>query len=66
MSESLFLYVKHIAVYKAAKASNLSGLHSTQRDLLPPWPKKLYPEIAKRTKALQDEYDDLLARYQNF
>ncbi|PSN14248.1 hypothetical protein C7293_12550 [filamentous cyanobacterium CCT1] len=66
LSESLFLYINHVAVYKAAKAANLSGLHSTQRDLLPPWPKKLYPEIAKRTQALQDEYNNLLARYKNF
>lgn len=65
LSDSLFLYIKHVAVYKAAKAANISNLHSTQRALLPPWPERLYPEIEKRTRVLQDEYDNLLSRYKS-
>ena len=65
LSDSLFLYIKHVAVYKAAKSANISNLHSIQRALLPPWPERLYPEIEKRTRVLQDEYDNLLSRYKS-
>jgi len=64
--EALLSYIKHIAVYKAARSAGFTDLHHTQKDLLPPWPENLYPIIEQRTKALQNEYDDLLARYKNF
>jgi hypothetical protein len=64
--EALLSYIKHIAVYKAARAAGFTDLHHTQKDLLPPWPENLYPIVEKRTKTLQNEYDDLLARYKNF
>jgi hypothetical protein len=64
--EALLSYLDHIAVYKAARAAGFTDLHNTQKDLLPPWPDNLYILIEQRTKALQNEYDDLLARYKNF
>jgi hypothetical protein len=64
--EALLSYINHIAVYKAARTAGFNDLHNTQKDLLPPWPDNLYPLIEQRTKALQNEYDDLLARYKNF
>ena len=64
--EALLSYIKHIAVYKAARSAGFLDLHNTQKNLLPPWPENLYPAIERRTKVLQNEYDDLLARYKNF
>ncbi|WP_146141193.1 hypothetical protein [Stenomitos frigidus] len=64
--EALLSYIRHVAVYKAARSAGFTDLHNTQKDLLPPWPENLYPEIERRTKALQNEYDDLLARYKDF
>lgn len=64
--EALLSYIKHVAVYKAARAAGFTDLHNTQKDLLPLWPENLYPIIEQRTKAFQNEYDDLLARYKNF
>jgi hypothetical protein len=64
--EALLSYIRHVAVYKAARASGCTDLHNTQKDLLPPWPENLYPEIERRTKALQNEYDDLITRYKSF
>jgi hypothetical protein len=59
--QPLLAYIKHVAVYKAAKDAGYT-------DLLPihlqePWPADFFPAIEKRTKALQGEYDKLLALY---
>ena len=64
--EALLSYIKHVAVYKAARSAGFTDLHHTQKHLLPPWPENLYPIIEQRTKALQSEYDNLLDRYKNF
>lgn len=63
--EPLLAYMKHVAVYKASKSAGYSDVHNDPFliKLQEPWPEGFFPAIEKRTKALQSEYDNILAQY---
>ena len=63
LQASLLAYIDHVAVYKAAIAAGFTDLHGTQRELLTPWPRDLFPLIEDRTLKLQREYEILLHAY---
>jgi len=54
----LVQYVRHVAVYKAIRSVGEETLFPI--NLGEEWPHNLFPEIEKRTMALQREYEKLL------
>jgi hypothetical protein len=54
----LLAYINHVAVYNAAVAAGFKDLHNTQRELLTPWPYKLFGAIETRTLELQKVYEE--------
>jgi hypothetical protein len=61
--QPLLAYIKHVAVYKAARAAGHSDLFPIH--FQEPWPAIFFPTIEKRTKELQKEYDKLLVFYKD-
>jgi|RhiMetdeSRZDD1v2_1073273.scaffolds.fasta_scaffold280330_3 hypothetical protein len=61
--EPLLMYIKHVAVYKAAKSAGFNELLPIH--LQEPWPKDFFPLIEIKTKELQAEYDKLLIQYKD-
>lgn len=55
----LVRYMRHIAVYKALRASDCRDVDPIH--LQEPWPQQLFPLVEKRTRALQREFDETLA-----
>lgn len=64
LQAALLSYIDHVAVYNAAVAAGFTDLHDTQRDLLTPWPRELFPLIEARTLKLQNEYVASLNKYE--
>jgi hypothetical protein len=64
LQAALLAYIDHVAVYNAAISAGFTDLHGTQRDLLTPWPRELFPLIEARTLELQHEYVSSLNAYQ--
>lgn len=51
-------YLRHVAVYQAMRAAEVKGDPIAVDE---PWPGNLFPTIERRTMALQEEYNRLLA-----
>ena len=64
LQAALLSYIDHVAVYKAAIAAGFTDLHGSQRELLTPWPRELFPLIEDHTLKLQREYVILLNAYE--
>ncbi len=64
LQAALLSYIDHVAVYNAAIAAGFTDLHRSQRELLTPWPRELFPLIEDRTLKLQREYGILLNAYE--
>ncbi len=64
LQDALLSYINHVAVYNAAIAAGFTDLHGTQRELVTPWPRELFPLIKDRTLQLQQEYVILLKSYE--
>jgi hypothetical protein len=54
----LVRFLRHVAVYKALRASG--DTNTFPLTVGEPWPERLFPEIEKRTRAVQEEYNRLL------
>ena len=64
LQAALLSYIDHVAVYNAAIAAGFTDLHGSQRELLTPWPRELFPLIEDHTLTLQREYVILLNAYE--
>ncbi len=64
LQAALLSYIDHVAVYNAAIAAGFTDLHGSQRELLTPWPRELFPLIEDHTLKLQQEYVILLNAYE--
>ena len=64
LQAALLSYIDHVAVYNAAIAAGFTDLHGSQRELLTPWPRELFPLIEDHTLKLQREYVILLNAYE--
>jgi hypothetical protein len=64
LQAALLSYIDHVAVYNAAIAAGFTDLHGSQRELLTPWPRDLFPLIEERTLKLQRDYVILLNAYE--
>jgi hypothetical protein len=64
LQAALLSYIDHVAVYNAAIAAGFTDLHGSQRELLTPWPRDLFPLIEDRTLKLQRDYVILLNAYE--
>jgi hypothetical protein len=64
LQAALLSYIDHVAVYNAAIAAGFKDLHGSQRELLTPWPRELFPLIEDHTLKLQREYVILLNAYE--
>jgi hypothetical protein len=64
LQAALLSYIDHVAVYNAAIAAGFTDLHGSQRELLTPWPRDLFPLIEDRTLKLQRKYGILLNAYE--
>jgi hypothetical protein len=64
LQAALLSYIDHVAVYNAAIAAGCTDLHGSQRELLTPWPRELFPLIEDHTLKLQREYVILLNAYE--
>jgi hypothetical protein len=64
LQNALLCYIDHVAVYNAAIAAGFTDLHGSQKELLTPWPKELFPLIEARTLKLQQEYESSLRAYE--
>jgi hypothetical protein len=56
---ALVRYMRHVAVYKALRASGSHDLDPIH--LQEPWPAELFPLVEHRTKEIQKEFDDLVS-----
>jgi len=64
LQAALLSYIDHVVVYNAAIAAGFNDLHDTQRELLTPWPRELFPLKDARIFKLQREYVILLHAYE--
>jgi hypothetical protein len=64
LQAALLSYIDHVAVYNAAIAAGFTDLHGSQRELLTPWPRDLFPLIEDHTLKLQRDYVILLNEYE--
>ena len=64
LQAALLSYIDHVAVYNATIAAGFTDLHGSQRELLTPWPRDLFPLIEERTLKLQRDYVILLNAYE--
>jgi hypothetical protein len=64
LQAALLSYIDHVAVYNAAIAAGFTDLHGSQRELLTPWPRDLFPLIEERALKLQRDYVILLNAYE--
>lgn len=57
----LLLYVRHIAIFQALRALDIKDKDPI--DFGEPWPKELFPILAKETNKRQEEFDALLRQH---